>query len=263
MKALKLLIILLLIATPCYATISLTDQATNGSDAKDNPRTLDITVTSGTDIVVLIIHGSDDVERVTDDPTFDGLGMTECPEGAALGLAEAATEIWYRYLDGTVSGTKTISVDNDGTELLNLTAVTFTSDSTGVIFDDSTSWTTNSATPCNLTSLTVGDGDAVIAGLSHGYNSNGSSASHTELYNVDEGIWWSASQYTIKSGAGSISMTWSSSSDDTAFIMCSFTEGTPPSGYSGQVVQKRREWYEKVFDYLNSSIVFRMLFGLQ
>lgn len=197
--------------------------AQTASLSTGDPVTLAYTCGTNCKLLVLAVLGQTNAGRTGGAPTYNSVAMTQA-NSSMLGEAECTTEIWYLRTPDTGSSYD-ISVPNTGGLSIRLVAVSFTlATGSSALFNVSSTNTTG-ADP-SLTINSVPDGAACVEALGSGYKDAVGGRTHTQLFDNDEGAWNDATQYTIKSGAGNLTMSFTQSSDDVAMVMVAFTTAT-------------------------------------
>lgn len=188
---------------------SHTFDATSTSNASGDPRTQSHTCAAGVTLLVVSIHVSN-ATRADDPPTYNGVQMHQI--GSTRTTAETSTELFALQFPDTGSA-YTISVPNVGNLGLGIIASSYTSSTGFSELDVSAGATGVSTTPTDDVVTTV-DGAVIVDGMSSGDGNVPTANTETLLSATDNGPRVFAAQYALQETAGSITMGYTTASDD-------------------------------------------------
>ena len=186
---------------------------------RGNPILLSHTTVANTKLLVVGIITKTTTARTGGVPTFNGVAMVQVGS-TIIGKAECTSELWY--LSNPSIGTYNVSVPNSGAATVTVIASSYVDASVnGATLDVYNSTNVTGANPALLITTTE-NGEAIVDVFGSGYFKVATANSHTLLYQTDEGVWTTYAQYALQASAGAITLSWTQSSDDVAFIVAGF-----------------------------------------
>lgn len=189
-----------------------------------SPLTSNYTCGTGTTLLVVTIVTGGSTIRAGGAPTYNGVAMTEVYSGIIYATSPEESVDMYYLLAPPTGNVYQISVPNTGTKNLYCVASSYKAQSGYTsAFDVKNSNTGLTTTPTNTVVTTV-NGDVIVQVCGDGAQNKPSANSHTLLYSTDDGAYSDNHQYTLQATLGSITLTWTASSDDWASIAGAFKE---------------------------------------
>jgi hypothetical protein len=201
----------------------------SGTTVASNPTTVSLNLPAGTTVLWVSIVAGGTTARAGGAPTFNSVALTAGNAKAnAGGTPETCQEDWYMLAPPTGSA-YTLSIPNGGTLAMAITYA-YASASAGntSVYDNKVSTGGSSTNPS--TSFTVADGAIWFGGVGSGAQSwNSTATSGTQINEWDAGSWGRDSQYGVKSGTGSQTVSWTfGTSEDWIIQAISFKEQAVP-----------------------------------
>lgn len=191
------------------------DTSANGSGASD-PQTLAFDAGPSATILVVGITYRNSTARAGGVPTFDGNGLTQVDATRTTGTG--SVELWY-LADPPTGGGLSISVPNTATDELVIIASSYISSGSSSTLDTSNFNTPGSADTISVTITPTEAGTAIVDSLFADRFDVPTANSHTLINSTDPGAWSGSSQYTLSSGTGQETFSYTFSGVDNAAII--------------------------------------------
>lgn len=201
------------------------DNSAQAATTTNNPATLSFTCGSGADLLVVVLFVDGTTARTGGAPSYNSEDLTDSGEGFVyFSGGECGVEIWY--LAPPSIGGYTISVPNDGSLTIGISAMSFTSSLGTAAKHASNSATGETEDPSVVVATTVAN-CLMIGGLGSGdRDAPAAGANYTLVHTEDIGNQTWGSEYDLDSGSsGDITVDFDTArADDWGLIGMAFEE---------------------------------------
>lgn len=194
--------------------------------AGGNPVTMDFDCNGGNLLVLGICR--EWTPRTGGAPTYDGVAMTDSPEGVVDSTDLPTVEMWY--LVNPAGGNNVISIPNAGApqDVTPIASAWSGVDTANPLNTSNSDWRSPSQNP-SVTVTTSATDKLIIDIMMSEHDDVPTGNSHTLIVSQDNGTETVNAQYTFDDGTGGIALHWTVDWSRWAMIVCAFNpEGVVP-----------------------------------